>query len=180
MPFHGRRLLFMLPVVLFVVLAGFFFKGLYLDPAHVPTALADKAVPAFDLPALDEKTQGFASTDLTGTVSVVNIFASWCVPCRVEHPLLMELAKNENAKLYGIAYKDKVDATRKFLDELGDPYLRIGADLDGRVGIDLGVYGVPETFIIGPDGRIRYKHVGPLSAKDVDKLIRPLIESLSP
>ena len=173
-----RHLAYLLPVALFLVMAGFFFRGLSLDPSEVPTALADKAMPLFDLPPVDSATRGLASSDLTGAVSLVNVFASWCLPCRAEHPLLMELAKSGAVALYGINYKDKPADARAWLDELGDPYQRIGADRDGRVGIDLGVYGVPETFVIDRDGRIRYKHIGPISQRDLDKYLSDLIEGL--
>ncbi len=174
-----RRLIYVVPAAVFALLAGFFLAGLFLKPAEIPTALTDKPVPEFALPALHEGAQGLASADLSGAVSVVNVFASWCLPCRVEHPLLMELAKAGTVNLYGINYKDKPADARKWLDELGDPFQRIGADLDGRVGIDLGVYGVPETFFIGRDGRIKYKHIGPITVEDMERRIRPLIEKLN-
>ncbi len=174
-----RRLIYIVPAGVFVLLAGFFLAGLYLKPAEIPTVLVDKPVPEFDLPALDARTQGLASSDLSGAVSVVNVFASWCLPCRVEHPLLMELSKAGTVNLYGINYKNKPDDARGWLDELGDPFQRIGADFDGRVGIDLGVYGVPETFFIGRDGRIKYKHIGPITVEDMERRIRPLIEKLN-
>ena len=174
-----RRMLYVLPVIVFGVLCAFFLRGLSLDPSTVPTALADKQVPVFDLPALDNQTKGLASSDLVGNVTLVNVFASWCLPCRVEHPLLMELARSGNYSLHGINYKDKPEDARAWLDELGDPFLRVGADEDGRVGIDLGVYGVPETFVIDKTGRIRYKHVGPVTQRDLEKYLLPLIRKLS-
>jgi cytochrome c biogenesis protein CcmG/thiol:disulfide interchange protein DsbE len=173
-----RRFAYLLPVTLFLVLAGFFLRGLSLDPSEVPTALADKPMPEFDLPAVDDDTRGLATADLAGAVSFVNVFASWCLPCRAEHPLLTTLAEAGTVKLFGISYKDKPADARAWLDELGDPYERIGADLDGRIGIDLGVYGVPETFVIDRDGRIRYKHIGPITQRDLDKHLLPLIERL--
>ena len=176
-----RRLIFIAPAVVFVVLAVLLAWGLTNDPSEVPTALHDKPVPAFDLPPLDEGTEGLASADLRpGDISVVNVWASWCVPCRAEHPLLEQIAEMDGVSLYGIAYKDKPEDARAFLDELGDPFQRIGADADGRAGIELGVYGVPETFFVGPDGAIRYKHIGPIAPAQMDKIIRPLVEKLRP
>lgn len=176
-----RRLIFIAPVLVFVVLAGLLGWGLTSDPSEVPTALRDKPLPAFDLPPLDDGTRGLAKSDLqTGEISVINVWASWCVPCRAEHPLLEQIADMDGVSLYGIAYKDKPEDARAFLDELGDPFQRIGADADGRAGIDLGVYGVPETFFVGPDGAIRYKHIGPIAPSQMDKIIRPLVENLRP
>lgn len=174
-----RSLTYLVPVILFAVIAVFLGRGLFLDPSKVPTALADKLVPAFDLPAVDENTESLSSEDLKGRISVLNIFASWCIPCRVEHPLLLELAAENSAAVHGINYKDRPEDARNWLNSLGDPYDRIGADRDGRAGIDLGVYGVPETFVIDEDGVIRYKHVGPITEKDMNKIIRPLIQKLS-
>ena len=176
-----RRLIFIAPALVFVVLAGFLGWGLTSDPSEVPTALRDRPVPAFDLPPLDDETRGLATSDLrTGEISVINVWASWCVPCRAEHPLLEQIADMDGVSLYGIAYKDKPEDARAFLDELGDPFQRIGADADGRAGIELGVYGVPETFFVGPDGAIRYKHIGPIAPSQMDKIIRPLVEKLRP
>jgi len=174
-----RGLFYLLPVIVFGVLCAFLLRGLSLDPSTVPTALADKQVPVFDLPPLDSQTKGLASSDLVGEVALVNVFASWCLPCRVEHPFLMELADNGAFALHGVNYKDKPEDARAWLDELGDPFLRIGADQDGRAGIDLGVYGVPETFVIDRAGRIRYKHVGPITQSDLEKYLLPLIKKLS-
>jgi len=119
-----------------------------------------------------------ATADLKGEVSLVNIFASWCVPCRAEHPLLVELNRRGIVPIHGLNYKDSPADASAWLDQLGDPYTRTGADVDGRVGIDWGVYGVPETFIIGRDGRIAYKHVGPLTVETVEDILLPIVESL--
>ena len=174
-----RRLLYIVPALSFILLAMLLAWGLTNDPSEVPTALLDQSVPTFELAALDSATQGLTTSDLrAGEISVINVWASWCVPCRAEHPRLEEIAQVEGVSLYGIAYKDTPEAARAFLDELGDPFQRIGADLDGRAGIELGVYGVPETFIVGPDGRIRYKHIGPISPRDMDAHILPLIEQI--
>ena len=174
-----RRLIFIAPAAVFVVLAVLLGWGLTSDPSEVPTALRDKPVPAFALPPLDDEARSLADTDLVdGEISVINVWASWCVPCRAEHPLLEQIADMDGVSLYGIAYKDKPEDARAFLDELGDPFQRIGADNDGRAGVELGVYGVPETFFVGPDGAIRYKHIGPIDPSQMDKIIRPLVERL--
>ena len=176
---HFRRLLYIAPAVAFILLAMLLAWGLTNDPSEVPTALLDQSVPTFDLAALDTATEGLATSDLrAGEISVINVWASWCVPCRAEHPRLEEIAQAAGVSLYGIAYKDTAAAARAFLDDLGDPFQRIGADFDGRAGIELGVYGVPETFIVGPDRRIRYKHIGPISPRDMDAQILPLLEQL--
>jgi cytochrome c biogenesis protein CcmG/thiol:disulfide interchange protein DsbE len=119
-----------------------------------------------------------SSADLSGEVTLVNVFASWCGPCRIEHPLLMEIAEMDNINLYGINYKDDPAIARDWLTELGDPFTRIGADRDGRVAIELGVYGVPETFLIDREGRVRYKHVGPISEEVWSRELLPLIRNL--
>lgn len=172
----GRRLLYLLPVVIFVVIGIGLAVGLTRDPSILPSALLNKAVPTFELPPLEGRGgKGLASTDLEGGVSLVNVFASWCLPCRAEHPILMGLAE-EGVTIYGINYKDPAEQAAGWLAELGDPYRQIGADRDGRVSIDWGVYGVPETFVIDAGGRILHKHVGPLRPEDVEETIRPLLE----
>ena len=176
-----RRFIFIVPAAAFLILALLLGWGLTNDPTEVPTALRDKAVPTFDLAALDAATQSLATSDLAaGEISVINVWASWCVPCRAEHPRLEEIAAVEGVALYGIAYKDTQEAARAFLDELGDPFARIGADPDGRASIELGVYGVPETFFVGPDGMIRYKHIGPITPEHMETRILPLLERLQP
>ena len=173
-----RHLLFILPLLLFLGLAGAFFAGLGRDPHAVPSALIDKPAPEFALPALLDDRPGLATADLKGKVTLVNVFASWCVPCRLEHPMLMRLAK-EGVELDAIDYKDTRDDAKLWLTNLGDPYKRIGADVAGAVGIDWGVYGVPETFVIDREGIIRFKQVGPLSADVIDDTIMPLVSQLS-
>ena len=172
-----RRLVYILPVLLFVVVAGYFFLGLRLDPGLLPSALIDKPSPAFALPGLGVK-PGFASADLAGKVVLVNFFASWCVPCRVEHPLLMRLAEEGRVTLWGINYKDKPEDASRLLAQLGDPYGRIGVDESGRTAIDFGVYGVPETYVVDKQGRIRYRQVGPISAETWDRVLLPLVKQL--
>ncbi len=165
-----RRLLFLLPIVVFVVVSVGLAIGLTRDPSTLPSALIDKPVPSFDLPPVEGLRQaGLKTGDLAGKVSLVNVFASWCGPCRVEHPVLMGLAK-EGVVIHGLNYKDAPDDAAQFLQELGDPYQAIGADRNGRVGIDWGVYGVPETFVVDASGTIRHKHVGPLQPRDLEQL----------
>jgi len=165
------RLIFILPVLVFVVLAGLFLVQLTSgrNPADLPSALLDKPAPTFSLAPLEGLTAdgkpvpGFSSEDLKGQVTIVNVFASWCAPCRQEHPLLLELAKDPSVRLVGINQKDNPDNARRFLGGLGNPYAAVGVDPNGRASIDWGVYGVPETFIVGPDGMIRHKQIGPLT-----------------
>ena len=177
-----RRLRYLVPMFLFVALAAALGVQLLTgDPGKVPSALIDKPVPAFALPPVQgfEEAGGFATADLgNGEIALVNIFASWCGPCRVEHPLFMALAEAGTVPLYGINYKDTPDDAERWLGRLGNPYTLMGADLDGRTGIDWGVYGVPETFVVDGAGRIRHRHVGVLSRHDLDETILPLIEDL--
>lgn len=174
------RLPYLLPLGLFLVLALYFAVGLTKDPKIIPSALIDKPAPEFTLPPVaGGKTPGFATADLKkGRVSVVNVFASWCVPCRAEHPEINKLAKMGIVPVYGLNYKDTPQAARAWLDKLGDNYTATGADESGRVGIDWGVYGVPETFIVDGTGRIRFKHVGPIVGDKLEKEILPLIRSI--
>ena len=150
------------------------------DPSAVPSALIDKPAPQIDLPSIYPDRAGLNSADLKGRASVVNVFASWCVPCRAEHPSLAQLAREHGAPVIGLNWKDKPEDARAFLNELGDPYERIGSDPSGRAGIDWGVYGVPETYVLDAQGRIRYRHVGPLSEEDIDGVILPVLRKVSP
>ena len=172
------RLLFILPLLLFGAIAAYFAVGLTKDPRILPSALIDRPAPEFDLPSLYTGRDGFAKANLGGEVTLVNVFASWCGPCRVEHPLLMRFAETNKTSLYGINYKDKKTDAVHWLKQLGDPYKRIGQDLSGRVGIEWGVYGLPETYIVDRDGRIRYRHVGPMQPDAMKDKILPLIEEL--
>ena len=172
-----RRWIYILPVVVFGLMAAALYVALGRDETVLPSALIDEPAPQFELPPLPGHQQGFSTADLQGHVSLVNAFASWCAPCRAEHPVLNALAQQKRVPIYGIDYKDKEDAATAWLANLGDPYARIGAD-SGRVGIDWGVYGVPETFLIDRAGRIRYKHVGPLTREDVEHTILPLVAKL--
>jgi cytochrome c biogenesis protein CcmG/thiol:disulfide interchange protein DsbE len=171
------RWLYLLPVAVFALMAAGFYVGLGIDNNVLPSALINEEAPRFDLPPLPGRDKGFSSADLQGHVSLVNTFASWCGPCRMEHPVLNALAKMKRVPIYGINYKDAGDAALSWIAALGDPYAGIGAD-DGKVGIEWGVYGVPETFVIDTTGHIRYKHVGPLSQADIDKTILPLVAKL--
>ena len=172
------RLLFILPLLFFGAIAAYFAVGLTKDPRMLPSALIDKPAPEFELPALYEGEAGLAKSDLGGAVKLVNVFASWCVPCKIEHPILMRYAERNIAPLYGLNYKDKKSDAIAWLTQLGNPYQRIGQDLSGRAGIEWGVYGVPETYIIDREGRIRYRHVGPISPEAMEEKILPLIEEL--
>lgn len=178
------RLSYVLPVAGLIGIAAVFGFYLYQIGAggknirDVPSALIDKPVPEFDLPPIVGRNDGFATSDLAGKVSLVNVFASWCVPCRAEHPSLMQLAR-EDVAIYAINYKDKPEDALRFLADLGNPYSRIGADGTGRTSIDWGVYGYPETFVIDRTGRIRYKHIGPIMPRDLENTIRPILESLT-
>lgn len=173
----GKGWIYLLPVALFAALGAGFYAGLGTNSTVLPSALIDQPAPRFALPPMAGEQRGFSSADLGGKVSLVNTFASWCGPCRTEHPILNALANSKRMPIYGINYKDKPDAAAAWIAALGNPYTRIGAD-DGRVGIDWGVYGVPETFVVDRAGRIRYKHVGPLTQEDVERTILPLIAKL--
>jgi cytochrome c biogenesis protein CcmG/thiol:disulfide interchange protein DsbE len=176
------RLKFLIPAAVFLVVAALLAIGLTLDPGTLPSALIDKPVPDFDLPPIRGRTEnakpGLKTEDLMGHVSLVNVFASWCLPCKAEHPIFMRLAADDVVPIYGLNYKDKPEDAARWLEELGDPYTRIGADEDGRVGIEWGVYGVPETYIIDREGRVRYRHVGPITPQDLESKILPIIERL--
>lgn len=174
-----RRLgLALLPIVIFAGLALLFWKGLSGDPSNLPSALIGKPAPEFSLAALDDSNiPGLSSADLkNGGVSVVNIWASWCGPCRLEHPILMELSKRTDIRLYGINNKDEAENAKRFLGTLCQPFAAIGADTSGRTTIDWGSYGVPETFIVDGKGMIRFKWIGPLSAEIMNGVFTSEIE----
>lgn len=173
-----RRALFILPLLLFLVLAGYFALALRpgRNPQELPSALIDKEAPAFQLPGLNGN--GIARDALKGQPVLINFFASWCLPCREEHPILMRLSEQEHVPLYGIDYKDKPEEARSLLQEFGDPYRAIGVDRDGSVGLDFGVYGVPETYVLDSSGHIRKRFVGPLTAEEVNKELLPLLKAL--
>jgi cytochrome c biogenesis protein CcmG/thiol:disulfide interchange protein DsbE len=175
-----RRYLFLAPVLVFAGLVVYFATPLLrgTDPSVIPSPLIDKPVPIFDLPPLPGYHKGVSSDDLKGKVQIVNIFASWCIPCRAEAPILMALSKNTDVPIWGIDQKDKPEDALEYLKELGDPYTAIGADSDRHVSIDWGAYGAPETFIVDAEGRIRYKQAAPITQADLQDTILPLLEKL--
>lgn len=174
-----KYLKFLLPMGIFLVLVVFLGIGLRLDPKEVPSPLIGKPAPAFALARLDKPEQKISRDDLLGKVWMLNVWASWCVACRQEHPLLVEFAKAKILPIYGLNYKDKPDAGRKWLADFGNPYTASLSDLDGRVGIDFGVYGVPETFIIDRQGMVRFKHIGPVTPEVLRTQIEPLVRKLN-
>lgn len=172
------RLTFLAPIVFFLALAIALGWELTRDPREVPSALIGKPVPSFALPPVQGRTLGLASDDVRGEVSLVNVFASWCTACRDEHPLFMRLRAEDVVSLHGLNYKDRPEDAARWLDALGDPYTRTGADRDGRVAIEWGVYGVPKTFVVAKDGRIAYKHIGAITPDVLRTKILPLIEAV--
>ena len=175
-----RRLLFLVPLAVVVALIGALAWPILegRDPRALPSVLLDKPVPPFALPGLTADVPGLDSEELTGRPVLVNVFASWCAPCRQEIPLMVGLAA-EGVPIYGIAYKDDPAATRRFLAQLGAPYRGVGVDRDGRVGIELGVYGVPETYVVDAAGRIRHRHVGLLTEDAARRTLLPLLQELA-
>lgn len=172
------KLRLFLPLAAFVVLALVLGVGLRLDPREVPSPFIDKPAPAFNLPLVHEPQQRLSTQDLVGQVWLLNVWASWCVACRVEHPLLVELAKRNAVPIYGLNYKDDRRAAMEWLRQFGDPYVASLSDRDGRVGIDYGVYGVPETFVIDRVGVVRHKHIGPLTPEVWERDLLPLVRRL--
>jgi cytochrome c biogenesis protein CcmG, thiol:disulfide interchange protein DsbE len=179
----NRRILVLLPLALFLSLAALFYVRLGAgDASHIPSALIGRDAPATDLPPVaglesgGKSIPGLAAGDFKGAVTVLNIWASWCVPCQDEAPLLMRLARDQRIRLVGINYKDQADNARRFLGRYGNPFVASGADVSGRAAIEWGVYGVPETFIIGRDGRIAYKLVGPVTPDNIEQVLKPEIE----
>ena len=175
-----RRLVYILPLAVFLAIAAWFALGLSRDPARVPSALIDQPIPAAALPPLPGAgVPGLDPAAIKGEVALINVFASWCLPCKVEHPLLMRLAREGAVAVYGINYKDDESQALAWLKNLGNPYRAIGYDGSGRAGIEWGVYGVPETFVVDKAGRIRFKHVGPIEPRDLEETLLPLISRLS-
>ena len=173
------RARFLIPLALFLLLAGFLAYGLTLNPREVPSPLVGKPAPAFSLPRLDAPEQQLALEELKGEVFLLNVWASWCVSCRAEHPLLVQLRQSGLVPVVGLNYKDEPAAARKWLSEGGNPYAVNGVDADGRVGMEYGVYGTPETFLIDRQGVIRYKHIGPLDGAVLRDVLLPRIAELS-
>ena len=177
-PSRRRWWVFLVPLIVAAALGAMFAVGLNHDPAVLPSALLNKPAPAFTLPPLPGADRpGLSRADLGGKPMLVNVFASWCVPCRVEQPMLERLAA-QGVTIMGIDYKDRPQDVKDWLGEMGNPFTRIGSDADGRVAIDWGVYGVPETYVIDRAGTIVYKFVGPLQARDLDRTLLPLLEKL--
>ena len=168
----------LLPLGVFIVLCAFLLVGLWRDPREVPSPLIGKPAPAFTLAQLHEPAKSFGPADLKGQVWLLNVWASWCVSCRDEHPLLVELAKSKLVPIVGLDYKDESAAGKRWLEQNGDPYTVSVVDRDGRVGIDWGVYGVPETFVVDKAGVIRYKQIGPITVEALQTRIMPLIREL--
>jgi len=172
-----KRAIYIIPVLLFAGLAYFLFHSLIAPPpTELPSALIGKPAPALTLAPLDHDAQGFGPADLKGHVTIVNVFASWCVPCREEGPLLSTLAGLKGVALYGLVYKDTPEKARAFLKDVGNPFSRIGLDKSGEAGIEWGVYGVPETFVVDADGIIRLRYAGPLTPDVLSGQILPAIE----
>ena len=169
---------YLLPLIVFVLLVGFLAAGLSLNPREVPSPLIGKPAPAFSLPRLDAPGQKLSAQDLRGKVWVLNVWASWCAPCRQEHPLIAELAKSGGAPVYGLNYKDKPTDATTWLGQLGNPYTATVSDVEGLVGIDYGVYGVPETFVIDKGGVIRLKHIGPMTPEALRDKVLPMLRKL--
>ena len=176
----GRRFrpVFLVPAIVFIALVLAFGFSLDRDPSRVPSALIGRSVPTFSLPPVKERVLGLSSSNLKGEVSLVNVFASWCVACREEHPLLMRMSQEKLVPIHGLNYKDQAEDAARWLDTMGDPYIRTGADIDGRVAVDWGVYGVPETYVVDRDGRIAFKQIGPITPEVLDTTILPLIAKL--
>ena len=170
---------YLIPLVLFLALVAFLAIGLGRDPREVPSPLINKPAPAFRLVQLKDPSRSFSSEEMRGKVWLLNVWASWCIACRDEHPMLLELARQNAIPIYGLNYKDKPTDAVSWLNELGDPYVLSVSDLDGRVGIDYGVYGAPETFLIDRDGVIRLKHIGPITPNVWNNKIAPLVAELN-
>jgi cytochrome c biogenesis protein CcmG/thiol:disulfide interchange protein DsbE len=173
-----RALVFAIPLAIFVVLALFLLRGLGLNPREVPSPLIGKSAPQFQLKELADPSKAFSEKEMAGKVWLLNVWASWCVACREEHPLLVELSKRKAVPIVGLNYKDEPDDAKAWLKQFGNPYMLSVTDRDGRVGIDYGVYGVPETFLIDKTGVIRYKQIGPITPEAWEKKILPMVREL--
>jgi len=169
---------YLLPLAVFILVAIFLWRGLFLNPREVPSPLIGKSIPDFSLPKLGKQNSVVTSKTFDGKVWVLNVFASWCTPCLDEHPMLMELASQNRVIIVGLNYKDGFQSAADWLGKYGNPYSAVAVDIDGLVGMDFGVYGVPETFLIDKSGVIRYKKIGPLSSTDIQDELLPLVESL--
>jgi cytochrome c biogenesis protein CcmG/thiol:disulfide interchange protein DsbE len=174
-----KALRFAIPLAVFVALAAFLAVGLTRDPREVPSPFIGKPAPAFKLTQLADEKLAFGPEDMKGRVWLLNVWASWCVSCRVEHPLLVEMSKKNLVPIVGLNYKDGRDEGMQWLKRFGDPYSLSAFDVDGKVGIDFGVYGVPETFVIDKKGVIRYQQIGPITPEALEKTLMPLIRELN-
>lgn len=169
---------FVIPIGVFVVLAAFFVVGLRLDPSEVPSPLIDKPAPSFSLPGLRDPTRTIGTQTMAGQVVLFNVWGTWCVGCRQEHALLVDIARSGVVPIYGLNWKDDRTAALEWLERLGDPYVESAFDPDGRVAIDWGVYGAPETFLVDADGVVRYKYIGPLNRKVWEEELKPRVLAL--
>lgn len=169
---------FLIPLAVFLVLAAFFAVGLRLNPREVPSPFIGKPAPAFEAPQLLRPELTFSPRDMLGRVWLLNFWATWCPPCREEHPLLVDLVRSEGIPIVGVNYKDDPGRATAWLKQLGDPYVATVADSDGRIGIDFGVYGMPETFVIDRKGVVRYKRIGAITRERLDAEILPLVRKL--
>lgn len=173
-----NRLVLLIPLLLFLGLVGYFAVGLTRDPSLIQSVLIDKPLPAFDLPAAGVEGARVSSEQLKGRVTLLNVFASWCIACKVEHPVLLKLSQAKKIELYGLAWKDKPEELKNWLAELGNPYVAIADDATGRTAIDLGVTGAPETYVIDRKGRVRYKQIGPIDNYVWENTLQPMIARL--
>ena len=175
---YGKALRYLLPLAVFLAVAFFLWRGLALNPRDVPSPLIGKKVPQFRVPLLNDTSKSLSDADLRGKVYLLNVWGSWCVSCREEHPVLVELSKRGSIPLYGLNWKDRQPDALQWLARYGDPYIASGVDLDGRVAIDFGVYGAPETYLVDREGVIRFKQTGPLTWQIIEQKIMPLMAKL--
>lgn len=173
------KLILFIPIILFLILCFFLWRGLSLNPRELPSPFINKPVPRFSLPELYHPDQKFNSAELQGHVSLLNVFASWCISCRVEHPVLMDLKSQKSVMIYGLDYKDSRNTVLKWLQKSGNPYQKIGFDEMGNTAINLGVYGTPETFVIDKQGIIRYKYIGPITEGVWQSELQPEVQKLA-
>ncbi|MCC6534295.1 MAG: DsbE family thiol:disulfide interchange protein [Burkholderiales bacterium] len=174
----AKALRYLAPLAIFLAIAFFLWRGLALNPREVPSPLIGKQVPAFTVPLLDDSAKTLSDADLRGKVYLLNVWGSWCVSCREEHPVLVELAKKGTIPLYGLNWKDKHEDASAWLARYGDPYIASGVDRDGKVAIDFGVYGAPETYLVDREGIIRFKQTGPLTWQIIEQKIMPLVAKM--
>ena len=174
-----RALKFLLPLAIFIAIAVFLYQGLGRDPREIPSPLIGKPAPPFTLPVLSDLSKTWSPAQMQGQVWLLNVWGSWCAACQIEHPVMLDIAKSKLLPIVGLAWKDMPENSKAWLAKLGDPYAPTVMDFSGKVAIDYGVYGAPESFLIDKQGVIRFKHVGPLSPELLANKIRPLVQSLS-